>query len=64
MKINQKHKFLNGNLKYTKAKADSKEITIFPTVIPIAIIAELIIICITGTRAPYPSGAPLNKALA
>ena len=28
MKINQKHKFLNGNLKYTKAKADSKEITI------------------------------------
>ena len=49
MNISQKHAFLNGNLKYTKANADNKEIAIFQNAIPKAITAELKSILITGT---------------
>ena len=53
-----------GKIIISLLSADNNEMIIFPTVIPIAIIAEFIIIFITGTFAPYPSGEPLNKAFA
>jgi hypothetical protein len=50
--MSQKNTCLPGNLKYTIAKAENKEIIIFPTAIPIAITKLLNNIFATGTFTP------------
>ena len=59
--INQKNKFLAGNLKKTMAKADVNEIAILPTAIPVATI--VVLNNILATEAEVCPLSPSIKAL-